>query len=184
MEDCNQIIISPWIYQKIRQFYLNMSMKREHVYGIEEIFKLIDSHYDSSYGVGKTYYSTDPIITNWRGARRMLIDDWNYAVYKRNGCTFVLDTCHYQNLYRNNPTVLDLSILPNRPTKISLAGTNSNRFIRCLVNENPGHSLMKKLNQKDLKLFTEGKCDLEYLANKYFAKDIFSLCERELKLKR
>lgn len=43
---------------------------------------------------------------------------------------------------------------------------------------------MKKLNQKDLKDLMDNKCDLPYLANKYFAKDILNYKEQDIKIKR
>lgn len=180
----DKLVISPYIFAKINQFYNNMSMKRRDSYGTEEIVKLVNAHYNSTYGISKLNYQTDPLIKNWQGTKRILIDGWNYAVHQIDDTFYVMDTCHYLNLHDKNPTVLDLDILPFRPTNITLAGRDSNRFIRCLVNEDISQSIMKKLNQKDLKNLMENKCDLEYLSNKYFAKDILNFTERMMKIKR
>lgn len=184
MESYDNLVVSPYIFAKINQFYNNMSMKRRDSYGTEEIVKLVNAHYDATYGIGKLNYQAEPLIRNWKGAKRILIDEWNYAVHQIDDFFYVLDACHYLNLHEKNPTVLDLDILPFRPTNITLAGRDSSRFIRCLINGNTNQSIMKKLNQKDLKNLMENKCDLEYLANKYFSKDILSYCEQSLKIKR
>lgn len=91
-------IINPRVYNRIEQFYRNVSVKYSHTYSYELMCKNINDAYDSIYRIENGLLRRRPIHPQWEG-KYMAHDGKWYFAYRNDGDTICVDdVCHSQNM--------------------------------------------------------------------------------------